>query len=246
MSKKILYIIISITMCLPLVGCSTKTDPSTIGELAYDINKTHGYTTYVKENNQYVPYLVLTNDYNGNTLLLRKEALPQDCQFSKVNDNDNDYYAESNVDSYLNSEYYNTLSDSVKEIITTSKIQITKDYPDISEVEEIERKIFLLSCTEVNIDLSIVNTEGIPLEYFAKKEHMLCQNGENYVGWWLRSNYLPERSMVCCISDAGVIGGEGVQYSGGVRPAFCIPSSSTIIKKQISSDLEGYVLNIEK
>ena len=31
---------------------------------------------YIEEKTGFVPYIVLTNDYNGKTLLLRKEILP--------------------------------------------------------------------------------------------------------------------------------------------------------------------------
>lgn len=245
--QKLLFLMFGIILIMFLTNCNVEQpEPATVGELAYDVNKANGYTIHIKEDEQYVPYLVLTNNYNGNTLLLREEIMEQECQFSKSDDDDNDYYADSHVDSYLNSEFYDYFSDSMKDTIVNSTIQISKEYPDIFEIEGIERRIFLLSCTEVNIDLGITIEEGMPLKYFAEKKHMLCQRDGSYAGWWLRSNYLPERSMVWCISSEGVIGGSGVQYPNGIRPAFCVPSSIEIAREQVSSEIEGYVLKIEE
>lgn len=49
----------------------------TIGCISYDYNSTLGYTIYIKEDNQYVPYLVLTYNYNNtnNALCLRKNVV---------------------------------------------------------------------------------------------------------------------------------------------------------------------------
>lgn len=45
-------------------------EPTKLEDIAYDVNESYGYTVYLKENDEYVPYLVLTNNYNGNCLLL--------------------------------------------------------------------------------------------------------------------------------------------------------------------------------
>ena len=44
-------------------------------DIAYDVNPSGEYTVYLEENGIYKPYLVLTNNYNGNCLLLRKHVL---------------------------------------------------------------------------------------------------------------------------------------------------------------------------
>lgn len=227
-----------------LTSCSGKQlQAVTVSDLAYDANKIQDQTIYIKENQTYIPYLVLTKDYNGNTLVLRKEILDQKYPFSNEDD---DYYAESYVDSYLNSDYYKCFSENMKKIIQNSEIEIAAEYPNDETIETIERKIFLLSCTEVNIDMGITIREGVKLKYFEKSKNLLCKTGESYVGWKLRSNYLPERGMSWNISAEGVAGGESVQRLNGIRPAFCISSSTKVTKKQVSSSKEGYVLTMEE
>lgn len=241
---KVLFFVFGVifTGCM-MKDFSKKTEPVTIGELAYDVNEKDGYTVYIKENEIYVPFLVITNDYDGNTLLLREEVLEREYPFSE---NDDDYYAVSLIDAFLNSEYYNCFENSVKELIMDSAVTISKDFPNIFEIEQIQRKIFLLSCSEVNISMGITNTDGETLKYFDQIEHNICYRNGEPAGWWLRSKYLPERSLVWLVSADGTIGGGAVQYLGGVRPAFCISSSTNITKEQVSQKLEGYVLDTEK
>ena len=53
-----------------------KLDNDTIGSIAYNVNKKN-YVVYIKENNKYVTYIVLDNNYNNtnNTLLIRENVL---------------------------------------------------------------------------------------------------------------------------------------------------------------------------
>lgn len=45
----------------------------TIHDIAYDVNEKWGYTVYLEENGEYVPYLVLSGDYGGNVLVSLNE-----------------------------------------------------------------------------------------------------------------------------------------------------------------------------
>lgn len=56
---------------------------------------------YIEEKAGFVPYIVLTNDYNGKTLLLRKEILPENRRVSDYSA----YYEESEIDNYLMGEF---------------------------------------------------------------------------------------------------------------------------------------------
>ena len=58
-----------LAIMLTISNCG-KEDNLTIAKIAYDNSKDNPIV-YINENGAYVPYLVLTSDYNGNVLLLR-------------------------------------------------------------------------------------------------------------------------------------------------------------------------------
>ena len=53
-----------------------------VSDLAYDKNKKGDHLVYIREGHELVPFLVLTSDYNGETLLLRKEVLKMNMQIN--------------------------------------------------------------------------------------------------------------------------------------------------------------------
>ena len=74
--------LLSLTMLLLLSGCglkgtekSTRAPPETLRDLAYDAGGS--VRVYLQESGSYVPYLVLTQDYGGNCLLLREYLLDE-------------------------------------------------------------------------------------------------------------------------------------------------------------------------
>lgn len=77
------YIVLSVI--LPSIQSNIKIgNPKTISELSYEINK-NNFEVYIKENGKYIPFLVLTNNYNGekgHTLLLRKYLLNEPILYS--------------------------------------------------------------------------------------------------------------------------------------------------------------------
>lgn len=77
-----------------------------VSDLAYDEADSINYI-YIMENGKYTPFLVLTDDYNGSTLLLRKEVLDENRRFN----NYSAYYANSEIDLYLNEEYLKSLTE---------------------------------------------------------------------------------------------------------------------------------------
>lgn len=52
----------------------------TLEKISYDKSKENP-VVYIKENGEYVPYLVLTSDYGGNVLLLRENVLPEEMPY---------------------------------------------------------------------------------------------------------------------------------------------------------------------
>lgn len=105
-----------------LLFCSCKNNQNkTITDLVYTSLKTD-YCVYIKESSVYTPFFVLSNNYNGNTLLLRKDIL--EIPF-KMNDYSS-FYENSAIDEYLNTEYISHLDD-VSEYIEFSTIEIADD-----------------------------------------------------------------------------------------------------------------------
>lgn len=138
-------------------GSESKSDikrknPTVIGDLAYDEENPWGYRIYIEEDGKYVPFIVLTSNYNGNCLLLR-EFLLDDLYSYNSSGEYGSYYNGSNIDKFLNENYYLEISESTRRLIAESEIEITsKSAIDThnDKIEIIKRYIFILSANEVN------------------------------------------------------------------------------------------------
>ena len=226
-------------------SCSEKVskvgNPTTVGDISYDNDSSFGYRVYVLEETRYVPFLVLTNDYYGNCLLLRENLL-DDLQEYNTPSEYGSYYQNSKIDEYLNDTYFSLISDEVKNQIVDTSIEITtKNAIDTrnKEVETISRKIFLLSANEVKAGLGYVAlNEGIELKYFTNTKNRIArhENGEADT-WMLRtparngSNNLIGVAYDGSVGIGGINGLDGVNTSS-VRPAFCVPTDAKITQRK--------------
>ena len=211
----------------------------TINDIVYDVNKNSNYTVYVRENEKYVPYLVLTNDYNGNILLLRKYLLDN---FFCIRDVDwegsgGSYYPGSDVDSFLNNEYLFKLTQSTQDIIFETDIIVTTEKSlqmggGFSEIEIIRRKIFILSATELGVKSGMANIEGKLLKYFKDADNLLAtdENHEPQI-YWMRTPYLVDDIKTWSVSYDGSWGSCPVALKQMIRPAFCV-NMNTVIKER--------------
>jgi len=156
--------------------------PLVLHDIAHDVNRRHGFTIYIPEHGEYMPYLVLTTDYNGdgNVLLLRKHLLDEMRIFNYRAREDDipeyltlsvdflpSYYRTSHIDSFLNGEFLESLS-AIQDVIVNSDIVIT-DILSIGRsgrgIQIIHRKVFLLSLLEVRGNVSRTQpAEGRPIE----------------------------------------------------------------------------------
>ena len=115
-NRKLLLLVLFLGVLLILPGCLDYQDPTepetkpvnTIADLAYG-NNTVPNRIYIVENEQYVPYLVLTDDYNGNCLLLREYLLDEPMQYNDPNIYYSGYYENSTIDQYLNNDFLKIL-----------------------------------------------------------------------------------------------------------------------------------------
>ncbi len=218
---------------------NSKEFPTTIGEIAYDANSPWGYRIYLEEDNELTSFIVLTSNYNGNCLVLR-EFLLEDSQPYNSSGEYGAYYNGSEIDNFLNQKYYSRLSESVRKLIVTSKIEITSKKSigtHTKDTETIMRNIFLLSANEVgnNSLSSIALKEGNTLSYFKKVQNRIATyKNLEASSWWLRTPALSGSNTVIAIGDDGSIGMGGIDTIAGinenaVRPAFCIPADVHII-----------------
>lgn len=222
----------------------------TVEEIAFDKNNSQGYRVYLEENENLVPFIVLTSDYNDNCLLLR-ECLLDDFVSYNVSGEYGAYYCDSNVDSFLNEDYYFRLSEKLQQLIVITEVEITsKNAINTHEddVETIMRNIFLLSANEVNASLSRgALKEGKPLSYFKDNENRIATFSNLETGsWMLRTPALRDGNTIMGVADDGIIGMGGINSITGysdsaVRPAFCIPSETPITR----SDNAGNVFFIK-
>lgn len=250
--KRIIGTSLLVVLCMLSVwGCKSIKDskgPKTLGELAYDENKQYGYTVYLKENSEYVPYLVLTADYNGQALLLREELLEESRVINEDNYGYAGYYKDSSMDRFLNEEFLTCLEPEIQEAIVYSEITITaKESLGITgtETENIVRKVFLLSYTELaHPSSSVVNKEGEPLKYFENTENRIAYRAGEPASWWLRSSETWEAYTTCAIDRKGVWGHMSVDKKCGVRPAFCL--SNNLLIERSRDVLEGQGVYVVK
>ena len=253
------FIIIQIVLLLIMIsicGCGRKTEMP-LKNLAYGRTKGSN-VVYIKEKEEYAPYLVLTADYNGNVLLLRKELLPEPMQYKVHGDlwayyEYGSYYEESSVDEFLNTEFFNSLCESTRNLIVDSTIEVTdKESYDIwnYKTHEINRKVFLLSSVELGLKglESITTKEGKVLKYFKNKDFSVktayLPEGDVYP-YWTRTPELWESCTVVVIGTK-MLGSYTADISCGVRPAFCMERNTVV--KESADIIEGetvYVIEAE-
>lgn len=239
-----------IILGISLIGCNTQSievnknhikNEFILQDLAFKDEQKILNRIYIEENGEKIPYLLLTDDYNGNCLLLREYLLDKPMKFNSGGWY-SAYYENSEIDTYLNKEFYSSIAEGVRNSIVESILEITaKDSLGIGgdKVTSIIRKVFLLSYTEVNMNGSRTNiVEGLPLEYFSNSESRVAHYYNGKEGsWWLRTPNTADVDVVCGVSIDGAVGVGGVsgnknEYLNGVRSAFCLPRSTVVVKEE--------------
>ncbi len=221
-------------------ACSEKKDISTLSDLAYNKQNKSNHEIYLLENDVYVPYLVITDDYKGNTLLLRRNVLDEPLRINEYYS----YYENSEIDVFLNSIFLNQFNE-IADVIKSVDISIISDDSiGISGDEKItiNRKIFLLSIGELNIDS--VEQEGDSIAFFNEVKNRISytENG-SCVSWWLRT---PDTWRVSCtytIGSNNMLGSANSSDLNYVRPAFCLDSKLPVtISDEIVTGGSCYIL----
>lgn len=243
--KKLLCLCLAIVSVIGLCSCGCDEKVKTIADLAYD-RSNEPCCVYVLEAGKYTPFLVLTDDYSGNTLLVRKDVVKKP---GKISDYDS-YYGDSSADAYLNGEYLQELSEIAPYIIDTS-LEITSSAvlgTSGTETETISRKVFLLSCTEVGISDAVnIAREGNELDYFKDEVNRKAYLDGKPSSWWLRTPNTYYRSCTYVIGGNNKLGFTNAYDENGMRPAFCVKGDLPIeLKADVVDDLEVYTFSFER
>lgn len=229
MKKILFFFLILIALSMLLQGCTLNNDlPSTVGEIAFDSGYSGDHIVYVREDSEYVPYIVITNDYQGNCLLLRQNVMNT---VQRLNDYDA-YYDNCEIDRYLNNDFLLTLGTFANKIVQSNITITDKSSLGCSgdNTKKISRKAFLLSLTEICINDSInTGIEGSPLNYFKDLNNRIAYKGSKTANWWLRTPNSYYSSCVYVVGSNGKIGYGNAFDENGIRPAFCVSSSESII-----------------
>lgn len=229
---------------------------NTVSDIAYDINPSYGYTIYIKENNIYIPYLVLTNNYENKNMVLilrknligsgeidttRKNCWGADSYIGTKPFSEYDRYDKTKMDYYLNNNFIESFDKEVSSIICKTNIKIANNLEDDFFIS---RKIFLLSTSELGyfkyFNLLKLKwsygyggaNDGKSLRYFDDSNNIATLEDEKtIIPWWTRTNGW---TYYCAVGFNGeLITESSTDEYYGIRPAFCIPNN-TIIEKNDS------------
>lgn len=254
----VVFVMLSTAGCGQING-SGVSEILTIQDLSYDRNPNGGYTVYLQEDGEWIPYLVLSGDYGGNTLLLRRDLLDELHFFEDSASASHPHYENSKIDIFLSDDFLSSLSEVIKAYVLDSPITVTsadeKNMPEI--LKEIDRKVFLLSYTEIGFrKISTAHIEGKTLKYFSDGNSVIANINGKPTTYWLRTFYLGTSSYgVWTVQSNGKPGysvpshifQEGAHGPRGVRPAFCVQNDLVVEKTNIiAGQDEVYIFSAEK
>lgn len=216
------------------VGKYTKT---TIGTIAVGKTITLNVNGNAKEFivvHQGKPSSLYDDSCNG-TWLLMKDIYEEHAWHSK----DINKYESSDINTYLNSTFFNLFDSNIKDAIKQVKIPYRKNGgsggTDQSGANGLPSKIFLLSGYEVGwttIDSSDFPVDGAELDYFTASLNSDSKRIANFNGsaasWWLRSQRIVDTSYVWFVTPTGDNNNYLASVPRGIRPALILPSTFAI------------------
>lgn len=204
-----------------------------------------GSTVKLMEGGTAVEYLVVNQGIPENSSLYDASCdgtwlLRKDIHSSRVwNTNNVSTYANSDIDTWLNGDFFNNFGEIEKKVIKQVKIPycVGGGNNTINSVDNgLRRKIILLGDYEIGFTASITKyfpIDGAKLSYFesgiitsANNKRIAYLNGSAAI-WVLRSPFTVSTSGVCVVTAAG----DSSSYvhagsSHGIRPALVLPSNA--------------------
>lgn len=198
--------------------------PPTAGKLLSDYSE--GDIVYLNEAGSPVAFYVAKHDYErdlngvGRTLLARKDC----CNDSYWDDTSQNNYALSDLDTWLNGTYKNSLDSDVQAAISTTSFYYTTGY-NIMSVQTMIRSIFLPSLTELGLSFTTSVKLGTKLPISA--ELLIGKFNGSTVAQWTRSTQRTSKSGVYKVNADGT----GTSTSPNStycysRPLFTLPADA--------------------
>ena len=261
MKKKSVFslIIIFLIVILLLIIKFMLLRDDNIKHIAYNVNKTN-YKIYLKENNKYVPYLVLDNNYNGtnSTLIIRENILGGESYTYDYNGSIseekiynksllmNQYfnYDETDVDKFLVNEFVHYFDDGFINIINDTEVSVENVEMINNENYKIKRKFFILSIGELGLENVANQNDQNSIDYFKNNGLIAKNDGNENANYWTRSYSYGLGGYSAIGYSGALISVSGTEAKYGIRPAFTI-SGKTKIKKQYISQIGKEVLIID-
>ncbi len=177
------------------------------------------------ENGVLTPFIVVSDNHNFSTssikrmLVVRKDVYMMDTMLNAGDD----FYENCKVDLWLNNEYLTYLDAATQAVISPVYVYVSK--PGL--IDGVDRKVFLLSTDEYDIDSEIGRFEAeFPYDYFDSNDKRKAYFNGNPV-----SHYTRTISSTTGNNDAEIITADGVvaqvadpvNTQAGIRPAFTLP-----------------------
>lgn len=161
-------------------------------------------------------------DLNGSD---RELVVRKDCYDKRSwHSTNNNAYATSEIDNWLNSDYKNLLDAFVQEVIGITEFKYTPSGP--AQVSTLKRATFLLSGTELNRAESWFNIEGSALS-IANLLQIAYYNGAPVIQW-TRSPYTEDTVYAVNLLTDGKAGNDRCICNYGARPCFTLPSTALV------------------
>lgn len=153
-------------------------------------------------------------------------------------------YENSDIQTWLNSTFYNCIDEKILSFINEAKIPFKKGRGSASTgvysgSNGLSAKIFLLSGREVGLTGTAIPAEGAKLDFFesgnSAQSKRICLSSNGVAGnWSLRSPHTSSTSDTWRIDADGTPCSLNAYKAGMARPAFILPADLLI-------DSEGYV-----
>ena len=179
------------------------------------------------------PYLVISDDYDGHCLLMRREVLPERFCFREgeaIYHTGAACYPDSTVDRFLHEKYETRFSEPVRSALTESNVEVlthdavvygaNTEHPEIEKTEYIRRKCFLLSAAEYGINNGLHKKEGKKIPCLGDYEAAELN--------WLRSAYFDDDVRAWATSRKSC-GPEGTNAELYIRPVMTIDGTQAVI-----------------
>lgn len=159
-------------------------------------------------------YVVLEEQEKGQALVMTASSIGKKV-FNSIN---NPNYKGSTIDNYLENEWYNSLSSTMKAAIQPTNIKQASyaindpDFKQETEDNDISRHVFLPSVSEIGKVVDLKNSDKVKA----------FLNGTSV---WTRDYLQSGMPQVEYLSTSGGLNANPVDFSLGVRPTFVIDLS---------------------